>query len=249
MAVALCVSGALTACGNGAGEGRAATGAVGPGAGRTGGPGPVPPSGEVVLLPLDGRGASGTGTRAPSAPPAPPGASRTAGPPAPGAANGSPVPGATIAPPAPGATKGPPAPGTTPAPAVPGTPSTTPPQQPQQPPPGTTQPPGTTAPPRPAALAVGEPVRAPGERRWCEKVTVEFRNTGGSPVRSGTATFATHVIGALGVDWATVETAQPLPAPIAAGATRTGTYTVCVDAWRVPLGMRIETRDVTASWK
>ena len=26
-------------------------------------------------------------------------------------------------------------------------------------------------------------------------------------------------------------------------------YTVCVDAWRVPLGMHIETQDVTAVWK
>ncbi|MEV3989578.1 hypothetical protein AB0J57_11800 [Streptomyces sp. NPDC049837] len=237
MAVALCVSGALTACGNGAGEGRAATGAVGPGVGRPGGSGPVPPSGEVVLVPLDGRGPSGTGTRAPSASLAPPGAPRTAGPPARGATTGPSVP---------------PTPGTT---ATPGAPPTAPPQQPHEPhephepqQPGTTAPPSATAPPRPAALAVGEPIRAPGDRRWCEKVTVEFRNTGGSPVRSGTATFATHVIGALGVDWATVETAQPLPAPIAAGATKTGTYTVCVDAWRVPLGMHIETRDVTASW-
>jgi hypothetical protein len=24
---------------------------------------------------------------------------------------------------------------------------------------------------------------------------------------------------------------------------------VCVDAWRVPLGMHIETRDVTVRWK
>ncbi|WP_241838012.1 hypothetical protein [Streptomyces sp. CB03234] len=79
-------------------------------------------------------------------------------------------------------------------------------------------------------------------------MTVEFRNSGGSPVRSGTVTFATHIIGALGVDWATVESAQPLPAPIAAGAARRQAYTVCVDAWRVPLGMRVETQDVTASW-
>ncbi|WP_405714847.1 hypothetical protein [Streptomyces sp. NBC_00046] len=95
-------------------------------------------------------------------------------------------------------------------------------------------------------LAVGEPVRAAADERWCEKVTVEFRNTGGSPARSGTVTFATHVIGALGVDWATVESTGPLPAPIDAGAARTATYTVCVDAWRVPLGMHVETRDVTA---
>lgn len=80
-------------------------------------------------------------------------------------------------------------------------------------------------------------------------MTVEFRNTGGSPARSGTVTFATHIIGALGVDWATITSSQPLPAPIRAGAARSETYTVCVDSWRVPLGMRVETRDVTAVWK
>jgi hypothetical protein len=76
---------------------------------------------------------------------------------------------------------------------------------------------------------------------------VEFRNTGGSPVRSGTVTFGTHIIGALGVDWATITSTRPLPAPIPAGATKRETYTVCVDAWRVPLGMHIDTRDVTAA--
>lgn len=78
---------------------------------------------------------------------------------------------------------------------------------------------------------------------------MEFRNTGGSPVTSGTVTFATHIIGALGIDWATIESAQPLPAPIAAGGLRKQAYTVCVDAWRVPLGMHIETQSVTAGWK
>ncbi|MFD4371554.1 hypothetical protein [Streptomyces sp. NPDC058486] len=96
-------------------------------------------------------------------------------------------------------------------------------------------------------LTVSVPVTADGERRWCEKVTVTFRNTGGSPAASGTATFATHVIGALGIDWGTVTTSQPLPGPIAAGAARTHTYTVCVESWRVPLGMRVDTREVTAS--
>ncbi|MFE6972448.1 hypothetical protein [Streptomyces sp. NPDC057682] len=103
--------------------------------------------------------------------------------------------------------------------------------------------------PGPAVLEVGEPVRAAGDVRWCEKVTVGFRNTGGTEVRSGTVTFATHIIGGLGIDWATRESTAPLPAPIGAGAARKETYTVCVDAWRVPLGMRIETRDVTADWK
>ncbi|MFE6102934.1 hypothetical protein ACFVQ4_23625 [Streptomyces laurentii] len=76
-----------------------------------------------------------------------------------------------------------------------------------------------------------------------------FRNTGGTATRSGSVTFATHVIGALGVDWATLTSDQPLPAPLAAGASQTRTYTVCVDAWRVPLGMRVDTREVTAEWR
>ncbi|MEV1047733.1 hypothetical protein [Streptomyces sp. NPDC049916] len=75
---------------------------------------------------------------------------------------------------------------------------------------------------------------------------MEFRSTGGSPALTGTVTFATHVIGALGVDWATIRTDQPLPAPIGAGAVRARTYTVRVESWRVPRGMRVETRDVSA---
>ncbi|MFF9339325.1 hypothetical protein ACF1CG_06070 [Streptomyces sp. NPDC014773] len=98
-------------------------------------------------------------------------------------------------------------------------------------------------------LTVSAPVTADGDARWCERVTVTFRNTGGSPATSGTATFATHVIGALGLDWGTVTTTQPLPVPIAAGAARKQTYTVCVESWRVPLGMRVDTREVTASWR
>ncbi|MGW0121281.1 hypothetical protein [Streptomyces sp. NPDC003327] len=95
-------------------------------------------------------------------------------------------------------------------------------------------------------LTVSAPTLADGDRRWCERVTVTFRNTGGSPALSGTVTFATHVIGALGLDWGTVTTSQPLPAPIAAGAATTRTYTVCVESWRVPLGTRVDTREVTA---
>ncbi|WP_234311865.1 hypothetical protein [Streptomyces griseus] len=64
---------------------------------------------------------------------------------------------------------------------------------------------------------MGTPERRPAEECRCEKVTVSFRNTGGAPVRSGTVTFGTHVIGALGVDWATVESTERLPAPIAPG--------------------------------
>ncbi|MFE0099127.1 hypothetical protein [Streptomyces sp. NPDC059009] len=98
-------------------------------------------------------------------------------------------------------------------------------------------------------LKVGKPERAAADDRWCEKVTVAFRNTGGAPVRSGTVTFATHVIGALGVDWATIESTEKLPAPIGAGQKKEKTWSVCVDAWRVPLGMHIETRDVSVKWK
>ncbi|WP_306801440.1 hypothetical protein [Streptomyces sp. T12] len=93
------------------------------------------------------------------------------------------------------------------------------------------------------------PDREPTDKRWCEKVTLDFHNSGGTAVRSGTVTFGTHVIGALGIDWATVESTEELPAPIGAGARKEKTWTVCVDAWRVPLGMHIETRDVAVRWK
>ncbi|MGW0365049.1 hypothetical protein [Streptomyces sp. NPDC002990] len=84
--------------------------------------------------------------------------------------------------------------------------------------------------------------------RWCERVTVTFTNTGSTAARAGTVTFATHVIGALGIHWATITTTQPLPAPIPGGGAKTQTYTVCLESWRVPLGMRVETRKVSATW-
>jgi hypothetical protein len=80
-------------------------------------------------------------------------------------------------------------------------------------------------------------------------VTVAFHNSGGTAVRSGTVTFGTHIIGLLGLDWGTVDSTEDLPVPIAAGAREDHTWTVCVDAWRVPLGMHIETRDVSVRWK
>ncbi|MFE2537716.1 hypothetical protein [Streptomyces sp. NPDC059371] len=109
--------------------------------------------------------------------------------------------------------------------------------------------PAPTASARPAALAVSEPTRAATDRRWCEKVTLSFSNTGGTAVRSGTVTFGTHIIGALGIDWATIRSTESLPSPIAAGARKSGTWTVCVDSWRVPLGMHVETQDVSVEWK
>lgn len=107
----------------------------------------------------------------------------------------------------------------------------------------------TPSPTGPAGLSVGAPEREPTDRRWCEKVTVEFRNTGDTTVRSGRVTFGTHVIGPLGVDWATVKSTRRLPVPIAGGTSRERTWTVCVEEWRVPLGMHIETRDVSVKWK
>jgi hypothetical protein len=98
-------------------------------------------------------------------------------------------------------------------------------------------------------LAVDGVTRAASDRRWCEKVTVSVGNTGGTAARSGTVTFGTHIIGALGIDWATIRSSESLPAPIAAGARKSGTWTVCVDSWRVPLGMHIETQDVSVQAK
>ncbi|GGT22008.1 hypothetical protein [Streptomyces purpureus] len=251
-AVALCLGGALTACGGGSGgDGYAAVGAAG-----SGGPAAAPPSGKVELTPLDSE-ATTSSTSVPR-----PGTSRGG----PGAGSGAPT-GEAPGRPGEGTHAPAPLPSIPPVPSVPSVPGASlPPGKPAvpgaKPPtgpprttaPATTDPPTATEPPprppaEPAALTLGVPVLADADRRWCEKVTVEFRNTGGSPVRSGTVIFATHIIGALGVDWATVETAQPLPAPIAAGAVTRKTYTVCVEAWRVPLGMRVDTQKVTAVWK
>ncbi|MFI1354886.1 hypothetical protein ACH4TV_15135 [Streptomyces sp. NPDC020898] len=100
----------------------------------------------------------------------------------------------------------------------------------------------------PARLITGDPEREPTDERWCEQVTLAFHNAGGSPVRSGTVTFGTHIIDALGIDWATIESSVPLPVPIGPGARAKETWTVCVEAWRVPWGMRVETRDVEVEW-
>lgn len=243
-AVVLCLGGVLAACGGGAAdEGYVALGAAGADPGRAP-TGAVAPPGKVALAPLDrdGKGRTPGDGRTPgngrdSGEGGRPGERHDPGGGDGGGGGGrSRGSGAT-----PGATPRPSGP-----PATPGTPGTgggsTGPVTPSAP--------GSGAPPAgPAVLAVGAPVREAADERWCERVTVEFRNTGGSPARAGTVTFATHVIGSLGVDWATIESTGPLPAPIDAGAARTGTYTVCVDAWRVPLGMHVETRDVTAVLK
>ncbi|WP_030973925.1 hypothetical protein [Streptomyces sp. NRRL S-1824] len=255
-AAVLCLGGALAACGAGAGggDGYVAVGAAGTGPEKAP-TGAVAPSGKVTLIPLDGAGSDGGGGDAGGGPEPKPGSSAQSGAPGGAGATGNGAGGGAQSPGSSGAategtagstssssssgkgsSDGPGGTGSGAAGSVsqgPSTPSA----------------PGSTASAGPAVLTLSAPARAAADDRWCEKVTVEFRNSGGSPVRSGTATFATHIIGALGIDWATIESTAPLPAPIDAGAARKKTYTVCVDAWRVPLGMHIETRDVTAVWK
>ncbi|MET8687677.1 hypothetical protein ABZV77_26035 [Streptomyces sp. NPDC004732] len=248
-AAALCLGGLLSACGNSGGGGYVATGAAGAAPERAPGK-TVGPSGDVKLVPLDkggdGASPSGKGDSASGAPsgdssssaasrgaggsegksPAADGSSGSSAPSGDGSSSGDgPDSGRTD-----GGSGSPSAPGT-------GSPGTQDPKPDPKPPSG------------PAALSVGDPERKPADKRWCEKVTVAFRNTGGSPVRSGTVTFGTHIIGALGVDWATIESTVKLPAPLAPGQKKEKTWPVCVDAWRVPLGMHVETRDVAVKWR
>ncbi|ROV69581.1 hypothetical protein [Streptomyces globisporus] len=269
-AAALCLgTGLLSGCGSGPGDGYTAVGAA---AGSSKPPSDGAPPGDVTLTPLDengnesgsggaggrGRGGGGTspsGGTSPGAGLSGAGGSGDAQDGSGGARAGTPG-----GPQTDGSSGGP---GAAPSqPAAPSAPSKTggsggtgsPPDgvtdNPSPPGPGTPSSPKPPAPPAtPAALTLSAPQRAAADKRWCEKVTVEFRNTGGSPARSGTVTFATHIIGALGVDWATITSSQPLPAPIDARSTRSKTYTVCVESWRVPPGMRVETQDVSAVWE
>ncbi|GGR69185.1 hypothetical protein [Streptomyces eurythermus] len=225
----------------------AACGGGGPGGGYTavgagrGGPTAVAPTEPVTLVPLDGPAAGGaSGGEAPHASGP---AARTRGP-AGHTSAGTPAPRGTASthgatPGAPGRSGGQDARTTAPAVSVP--PAATP--SPDAPAGGPA--PGPTT---PAALSWGEPVTEGTDRRWCQEVTVTFHNSGGTAVRSGSVRFGTHIIGALGVDWGTVESTVPLPVPLAAGARRSPAWTVCVDAWRVPLGMRVETREVSVDW-
>ncbi|MFJ8360736.1 hypothetical protein [Streptomyces sp. NPDC093984] len=235
-AVVVCLGGILAA-GTGGADGEAYV-AVGPAGGGPPASGTaVAPTGDVTLAPLDGPSGAGTtetrtaetrasGTMTPGIPGSRTSASTTAG------------DGPASSPTAVRETAGT-APET-------GTGTKSPAPGPVSPSPTPTTPRPT--PSGPAVLTAGRPERQPTDHRSCENVTVLFRNTGGTPVRSGTVTLGTHIIGALGTDWATTESTEALPAPIAAGASVTGTWTVCVDAWRVPLGMHVETRDVTVRW-
>ncbi|MBX7552839.1 hypothetical protein ABZX95_25440 [Streptomyces sp. NPDC004232] len=228
-AAVVVLGGVLAACADrGPGGGYVAVGAVG-GPDRAG-TAAATPTGSVSLTPLDGNSPTGPpGSPRPSAASAAPGASGSPGSP------GQSTPAPATSGPSDGA-GGPP--GTTPTPPEPSASGTSP-----TPTPGA----GTTA--GPAELSWGKPATKDTDQRWCQKVTVEFRNSGGTAVRSGSVTFGTHVIGALGIDWGTIDSAAGLPVPIAPGTRVKPVWTVCVDAWRVPLGMHIETRDVSVQWK
>ena len=250
-AAVLCLGVLLTGCGNAAEQGYAAVGAAGPADGRTPA-GAVPPQDGVELTPLDGGdGTTSSGrpaARASSRPGSGPGdATRgAASPDGPGAS------GARTAP-SPGTPAGQGG-GSTPAPAPsspnpPASPGGSPPPphgSPSPEPPSPTLPPGPGA---PAGLLIGVPRLADTDVRRCEKVSLDFLNTGDRPVTTGTVTFGTHIIGALGIDWATVTSTHKLPLPLAPGRKKSGSWRVCVDGWRVPAGMHLETRDVAFSWK
>ncbi|WP_245235783.1 hypothetical protein [Streptomyces durhamensis] len=244
-AAVVVLGGVLAACaGHGPGGGYVAVGSAG-GPQKQGAA--SAPTGSVSLVPLDG--ASGKGPGGAGSPPAlTPGS-------APGPSGGPPPPDGPAR-----STPSPDAPNpSTPNPSMTG-PSTPDPSgrtggerggtggrtTPPGPSPAPT--PGRSRAPAPADLSWGKPVTEATDRRWCQKVTVAFHNSGGAAVRSGSVSFGTHIIGALGIDWGTVTSTVDLPSPIAPGAREHPAWTVCVDAWRVPLGMHIETRDVSVRW-
>lgn len=248
-AALLCLGVLLTGCGSAAEEGYAAVGAAGPADGRA----PTkagPPDSKVELTPLDGDGVPRTG----------PG-SRTGTDSRDAHDRPGDTPGASSSPPAPsskdtGGRDGD-APRTPPGSSSPpegNSPSDDAGNQPDSPgdgspapePPSPALPAGPGA---PAGLLIGAKDLAGTDVRWCEKVTLDFLNTGKHPVTSGSVSFGTHVIGGLGVDWATLRSTHRLPLPLAPGEKKTGSWRVCVDAWRVPLGMHIDTRDVSFTWK
>ncbi|WP_269855276.1 hypothetical protein [Streptomyces sp. RPT161] len=218
-AVVLCLAAlALLTWGTGGtgGGGRLAVGSAGSSADPAHA---VPPDGKVTLVPLDGTSGSAT----------PPTGTVAAGSTAPRTSEGASRPVVTA--PSGSARSGPwtsPQAPTSPAPTTPGSPSTP-------------SAPGS----RPAHLVVGGLRQAAAGQRWCQEVTVDLANSGDLPVTSGSVTFATHVIGLLGVDWATIDTTEKVPVPIAGGQRVSRTWEICVDSWRVPLGVHIETRSVT----
>ncbi|MFI9774435.1 hypothetical protein ACIHCV_06905 [Streptomyces sp. NPDC051956] len=245
-AAVVCLGGLLAACGSsGGGDGYVAVGAAGATPERTPGR-TVAPTGDVELVPLDGADSDPPGTSGPSeggtgsaeggaGDDKSPGGSGSSGDTGAGAGAEAPTDGGSDASGPDGS--GSPSTGSSGGGSSGGGATTTP------------SAPDTGTPSGPAALKVGDPERKAADKRWCEDVTLDMVNTGGTAVRSGTVTFGTHIIGALGIDWATVESTQDLPVPIDAGKRKKKTWTVCVDAWRVPLGMHVETRDVAVEWK
>ncbi|GAA2685893.1 hypothetical protein [Streptomyces lunalinharesii] len=244
-AAALCLGGVLTGCGSAAGSGYAAVGAAGP-TDPT-----APPRGGVELTPLPGNDATSGPTGSPgspgtSGPPSPPGSSGPSGPNAPGATGTTP-PGSPTTPPAgQGNGNGHHGPGSNTPPPSDGSPAPQPGGSTAPEPPSPTIPAGPNA---PSGLVVGKPALADTDVRWCQRVTIDFLNTGPRPVTTGTVTFGSHVIGALGIDWATLDSTRALPLPLPPGKPAAGSWRVCVDAWRVPLGMHLDTKDVTFKWK
>lgn len=113
--------------------------------------------------------------------------------------------------------------------------------------PTTPAPSGPPPAPTPALLGASAPRTSDGSARWCQNVTLTLANSGGRTATAGTVSFATHVIGLLGTDWATYRTDQPLRAPVPGRASVTETWTVCLDSWRVPAGMHLETPTATVS--
>ncbi|MEH0420019.1 hypothetical protein [Streptomyces sp. B21-083] len=239
-AVVTCaLTGVLAACGNGGGHDEGYVPVERPVIGGTA----IAPTGEVTFVPLEGRQPespapnppAGQGSR-PRTPATGPGAAPLPASPAtpPGDTNSGRT-STGSAPPGPTPSQAP-----TPTPTSSATPRPTP-TTPTTPVPST--------PVGPARLVTGALVRESTDRRWCEKATLAFHNTGGAPVRSGTVTFGTHIIDLLGTDWATIESTAPLPTPIEPGPVREQSWTVCAEEWRVPWGMRVETRVVGVEWE
>ncbi|WP_328742533.1 hypothetical protein OG436_20795 [Streptomyces caniferus] len=268
-AAVLCLGSLVAGCGSTADEGYVAVGAAGPADGRAPSRA-VPPEGGVVLTPLDGgdgRGGGSSSARGHGKSGGGSVRSGTARTESAGRGTGDEA----------GGTGEPGSPGTTGAPRGPSAPPAgthtghghgggpTPPASPSAPnsptrPGGSTPPHGSPAPEPPSptipagpgapgGLLIGRPALAGTDVRWCQQVSLDFLNNGDRPVTAGTVTFGTHVIGALGIDWATLTSTRALPLPLAVGRKQTGTWRVCVDSWRVPLGMHLDTKDVRFTWK
>ncbi|WP_030814539.1 hypothetical protein [Streptomyces sp. NRRL S-337] len=256
-AAVLCLGVLLTGCGDAADRGHVALGAAGPGDGQAP-QRPVPPRDGIELTPYDGNGnGSGSG----SEPGGGSGSARGDG--SGGSPSGRTHAGNGSSPTTPGAHR--PGGGSgggggddpsggqeTPSPGSHGTPPAPRPSDPTRPPhhdsPAPPKPGIPAGPDAPDGLLVGHPVLADTDVRWCQKVSLDFVNTGDHAVTTGRVTFGSHVIGSLGVDWATLTSTHELPLPLAPGKRRTGSWRVCVDAWRVPLGMHLDTRDITFAW-